>query len=101
MHSKVLASNWYSSSLACSEETVFSDRSISTNNFDSNLDSQSTVSLSQSSGSSVEELIKKKKNKGGKNALKALKMKPRQVFYIVSIFFLIVIVTVAEYKHKF
>nr|XP_034312317.1 crossover junction endonuclease EME1 isoform X6 [Crassostrea gigas] len=63
MHSKGLASNGYSSSLACSEETVFSDGSISTNNFDSNMDSQSTVSLSQSSGCSVGELTKKKRTK--------------------------------------
>lgn len=70
MHSKGVASNGYSSSLACSEETVFSDGSISTNNFDSNLDSQSTVSLSQSSGCSVGELTKKKRTKEEIAALK-------------------------------
>lgn len=70
MHSKVLASNGYSSTLACSEDTVFSDRSISTNNFDSNLDSQSTVSLSQSSGCSVGDLTKKKRTKEEIAALK-------------------------------
>lgn len=71
MYSKGLSSiNGYSSSLACSEETVFSDGSISTNNFDSNMDSQSTVSLSQSSGCSVGELTKKKRTKEEIAALK-------------------------------
>lgn len=69
VHSKGLSSE-YSSSLACSEETVFSDGSISTNNFDSNLDSQSTVSLSQSSECSVAELTKKKRTKEEIAALK-------------------------------
>lgn len=70
VHSKGLSSHEYSSSLACSEETVFSDGSISTNNFDSNLDSQSTVSLSQSSECSVAELTKKKRTKEEIAALK-------------------------------
>lgn len=70
VHSKGLSSHEYSSSLACSEETVFSDGSISTNNFDSNLDSQSTVSLSQSSECSIAELTKKKRTKEEIAALK-------------------------------
>lgn len=70
MYSKGLTANGYWSSLACSEETVFSDGSISTNNFDSNLDSQSTVSLSQSSGCSVGDLTKKKRTKEEIAALK-------------------------------
>lgn len=69
VHSKGLSSE-HSSSLACSEETVFSDGSISTNNFDSNLDSQSTVSLSQSSECSIAELTKKKRTKEEIAALK-------------------------------
>lgn len=69
VHSKGLSSE-HSSSLACSEETVFSDGSISTNNFDSNLDSQSTVSFSQSSECSVAELTKKKRTKEEIAALK-------------------------------
>lgn len=63
MYSKGFVFNGYLSLLVCFEEIVFSDRLISINNFDFNLNSQFIVFLLQFFGCSVGDLIKKKRIK--------------------------------------